>query len=145
MSRSHTTFLRLLAHDDKPAALAAAVDALRSGETCPDVYRTDPAAFAQVPGSPMAYWVSDGLRQKFASLPPLKFGDRDLRSGGSTKNDFRFLIRPRALGGSDAPMNLVTLCQPCHDEINRLTFVIGNWIIWLYGVCRIVRARREDT
>ena len=50
-------------------------------------------------------------------------------------------IRPRALGGSDAPMNLVTLCQPCHDEINRLTFVIGNWIIWFYGVCRIVRAR----
>ncbi|PDV99168.1 hypothetical protein [Candidatus Chloroploca asiatica] len=52
-----TTLLGLLTHDDKAAALAAAIDALRSGAEHPDVYRADPASFAQVPGSPMAYWV----------------------------------------------------------------------------------------
>jgi 5-methylcytosine-specific restriction endonuclease McrA len=50
-------------------------------------------------------------------------------------------IRPRALGGSDAPLNLVTLCQPCHDDLNDMTMRVGNWIIWLNGVCRILRAR----
>ena len=54
-----TVFLRLLAHDDKPAALAQAVDRLRDGEPSPDVHVVDPESFRQVPGSPFAYWVSD--------------------------------------------------------------------------------------
>lgn len=37
MNRSQTTFLRLLAHNDKAAALAASVDALRDGADHPDV------------------------------------------------------------------------------------------------------------
>ena len=47
-----TVFLRLLAHDDKPAALAQAVDRLRDGEASPDVHVVDPESFRQVPGSP---------------------------------------------------------------------------------------------
>jgi hypothetical protein len=57
-----TVFLRLLAHDDKPAALAEAVDRLRDGEPSPDVHVVDPQSFRQVPGSPFAYWVSDRIR-----------------------------------------------------------------------------------
>ena len=37
-----TVFLRLLAKDDKPAALAQAVDRLRDGEPSPDVHIVDP-------------------------------------------------------------------------------------------------------
>jgi hypothetical protein len=52
-----TIFLRLLAHDDKPAALAEAVDCLRDGKAGPDVRVVDPELFRQVPGSPFAYRV----------------------------------------------------------------------------------------
>jgi hypothetical protein len=51
-----TVFLRLLAHDDKPAALAHAVERLRDGEAGADVHVVDPGSFRQVPGAPSAYW-----------------------------------------------------------------------------------------
>jgi len=50
-----TVFLRLLAHDDKPAALAWVVERLRDGEPSPDVFAVDPDSFRQVPGSPFAW------------------------------------------------------------------------------------------
>ena len=37
-----TFFLRLLPHDDKPAALAQTVERLRDGEPSPDVHIVDP-------------------------------------------------------------------------------------------------------
>jgi hypothetical protein len=45
-----TVFLRLLAHDDKPAALAQAVDRLREGTPNPDVFEVEPESFHRVPG-----------------------------------------------------------------------------------------------
>lgn len=53
-----TTFLRLLAADDKAAALRAAAVAARAGQPAPDVFAVDPISFRQVPGAPFAYWVS---------------------------------------------------------------------------------------
>jgi len=86
-----TTFLRLLAHDDKPAALAAAVDALRGGEECPDAFAADPDSFKQVPGSPFAYWVSLHIKHLFVELAAFQSASRSAQAGLSTKNDFRFL------------------------------------------------------
>jgi len=86
-----TIFLRLLAHDDKQTALAAAVDALRSGEACGDVYRAEPTSFRQVPGSPMAYWFSQRLRDKFTSLSPIEKPPREARRGSWAGDDFRYL------------------------------------------------------
>lgn len=63
-----SVFLRLLAHDDKPAALAQAVDRLRDGEPSPDVHVVDPESFRQVPESPFAYWVSEKVRGLFTEL-----------------------------------------------------------------------------
>jgi len=45
-----TVFLRLLAHDDKPAALAQAVERVRDGAASPDVHIVDPESLRQVPG-----------------------------------------------------------------------------------------------
>ena len=57
-----TLFFRLLAHEDKGAALADAVAAVRDGEsTNPVAHRADPQSFHQVPRSPFAYWVSEAL------------------------------------------------------------------------------------
>lgn len=86
-----TTFLRLLAADDKAAALRAATDALHNGTPAPDVYTVDPAFFRQVPGSPFAYWVSESVLSVFKTLPALGSHGRSVHHGLSTKDDPRFL------------------------------------------------------
>jgi hypothetical protein len=66
-------FFRLLSHEDKGAALAAAVAAVRNGGTVAGVvHAVDPAFFRQVPGSPFAYWVSDQIRSVFVTIPALR-------------------------------------------------------------------------
>jgi hypothetical protein len=86
-----TTFLRLLAEDDKASALAAVCARLRQGEADPRVFEVAPSAFDAVPGKPFAYWVSDAVRQTFQRLPPFESEGRTVQHGASTKDDFRFL------------------------------------------------------
>ena len=88
-----TVFLRLLAHDDKPAALAKAVDRLRNGEPSPDIHVVDPESFRKVPGSPFAYWVSEKVRTQFEERQALECPNlnRMARRGVGTNDDFRFL------------------------------------------------------
>ena len=86
-----TLFLRLLAHDDKPAALADAVQCLRDGQPCPDAYAVEPESFRQVPGAPFVYWVRERVRQVFKRLPEFQSAGRRLRLGDHPSNDFRYL------------------------------------------------------
>jgi hypothetical protein len=51
-----TVFLRLLAHDDKPDALALAVERLRDGEPSPDVHVVAPESFRQEAASRGRRW-----------------------------------------------------------------------------------------
>ena len=78
---------RLLEADDKGRALYEAVrkagDARR--------FFADPKTFADVPGSPFAYWASDHARRLFSKLPPLENGSRKAEHGLSTKDDPRYL------------------------------------------------------
>ncbi len=84
-------FLRALEADDKASALRAAIHepaaALGRGQR----FDVDPACFAAVPRSPLAYWVSERLRGLFKALPPFESDGRTLSFGASTKNDFRFV------------------------------------------------------
>jgi hypothetical protein len=86
-----TTFFRLLHHDDKPAALRAAVEALHQQQPPADTYMVDPASFAQVPGSPFAYWVSEKVREVFTELPKFENEERTVKQGLATADDFRFV------------------------------------------------------
>ncbi len=99
---AESLFLRLLPYEDKAAALAEAVAAVREGRTLnpstelragPVVYAVDPASFRQVPGSPFAYWVSERIRRLFTELPPFEDESegRTTRCGLGTLDDFRFL------------------------------------------------------
>ena len=66
-----TTFFRLL-HvpiDAKGDALAERIAALNATCAAEETYTLDPAAFAQIPGSPFAYWVGEDLRAQFQTLP----------------------------------------------------------------------------
>jgi len=91
-SMAESLFLRLLLHDDKAAALAEAVTAVREGRMLnPVVHTIDPASFRQVPGSPFAYWVSERIRHKFTELPQLESQGREVKLGDHPSDDFRYL------------------------------------------------------
>lgn len=61
-----TLCFRVPKHDDKPASLAEAVDAVRSGSQSENLYEVTPESFRLVPGSPFVHWASDRLRKRFA-------------------------------------------------------------------------------
>jgi hypothetical protein len=86
-----TVFFRLLANDDKPAALAQAVDRLRDGEPSPDGHIVDPESFRQVPGSPFAYWVSEKVRRLFTDVASFEGEGRTAHVGLQTNDDFHWL------------------------------------------------------
>ena len=81
-----TTFLRLLEDKDKQSALASAV---RTGGD--NVFEVDPSSFFQVPGAPFAYWVSEAVRQTFKRFPAFDGGERTVKQGLATADDFRFV------------------------------------------------------
>lgn len=80
-----TLFLRVLEAADKATALK---DSISTGAS---TYEVDPSSFAQVPGSPFAYWVSDRIRRLFKELPPFEGEGRTVRQGLATADDFRFV------------------------------------------------------
>lgn len=84
-----TTFIRLLEAEDKAAALARAVEGERAGAPSAGVFKVSPESFAQVPGSPFAYWVSERIRRLFKVLPPYEKEGRTVRIGMKTGDDFR--------------------------------------------------------
>lgn len=87
-----TLFFRLLNHEDKAAALADAIGAVREGrEANTVVHAVDLASFRQVPGSPFAYWVSERVRRLFTELPPFEVEGRWARLGAHGSNDFRYV------------------------------------------------------
>ena len=51
----------------------------------------DPATFLSVPGSPFAYWISDGVRAVYSSSPATESNGRCVRIGIATHDDFRWL------------------------------------------------------
>ncbi|VVO58042.1 hypothetical protein PS900_00649 [Pseudomonas fluorescens] len=81
-----TTFLRLLADKDKQKAL---VNSIRAH--CESVFEVDPASFCQIPGAPFAYWVSEAVRQTFKRFPAFDGGERTVKQGLATADDFRFV------------------------------------------------------
>ncbi|KVS17859.1 hypothetical protein [Burkholderia multivorans] len=86
-----TTFLRLLAENDKREKMASACACLRAGEPDPRVFEVAPNAFDVVPGKPFAYWVSNAVRTTFARLSAFECDERTARQGLATAEDFRFV------------------------------------------------------
>lgn len=86
-----TTFIRLLNADDKPSMLRQVVAEYNNGGANPFVFRVDPQEFKQVPGTPLAYWVSEHVRNVYKSFQPLECNERTARTGLNTTYDFRFV------------------------------------------------------
>ena len=77
--------IRALGEADKAAVLTMAI------ESGADMFRCDPREFSAIPGSPFTYWVGSAPRRLFRALRPLESEGRDVQSGASTMDDFRFL------------------------------------------------------
>lgn len=88
-----TTFFRLL-HvpiEAKGDALAERIAALNAAGAVEETYTLDPAAFAQIPGSPFAYWVGDSIRRLFTDLLCVESENRAVRLGDHPDNQERYL------------------------------------------------------
>lgn len=88
-----TIFLRLLAEEDKGAALLDVCSRQRAEGSAghPLIFEVAPEAFDAVPGKPFAYWVSDAVRESFRQHPAFQSCGRTAASGGKTLDDFRFV------------------------------------------------------
>ena len=83
-----TLFVPLLNVPPDQKALAL-LTALRDGlMATPRVSIED---FKKISGAPFAYWISSAVREQFSSRRPLESDGRDVQSGVSTMDDFRFL------------------------------------------------------
>lgn len=86
-----TVFLGLLNETNKATALRDSVNAFRSKSQDSRIFIIEPSDFREVPGAPFSYWVSSSVRSTFKANPQLESDGRDVQSGASTMNDFRFL------------------------------------------------------
>ena len=87
-----TFFVRLLTKTDKEGILARTIAGICDAQPNNGVlYVVNSQSFSEIPSSPLAYWVSEALRRKFAELPPFASAKRSTRVGLHTGNDFRFV------------------------------------------------------
>jgi hypothetical protein len=105
-----TVFLRVLeaSVDEKPEALLRAAAALHDLGKGSDAFQRaifdrEPKAFASVPGSPFAYWVSEEVRGVFERCHTFASNDRSALVGLQTSDDFRFVrlwweVPPQRMG-----------------------------------------------
>lgn len=73
-----TLFLRLATPHDKEDAMRRMCAELRANIAACDVFEIEIKEFSSIPGSPFAYWSSEGLRKNFRDLPPFEHGRKPL-------------------------------------------------------------------
>lgn len=88
-----TTFLRLLTSpiSYKGDSLRKQIAALNGGMATDAIFLVDTTDFADIPGSPFAYWAEDIIRNIYLSNPPLESDNFHACSGTNTGDDFRFI------------------------------------------------------
>jgi len=87
---SSTTFFKLIASADKKRCLVSAISARRAG-VIEQTFDRNLSAFADLPGAPFAYWVSERTRRVFKDLPQFESEGRAVRFGLASHDDFRWL------------------------------------------------------
>lgn len=123
-SNDPTLFIRALGDEDKASALHVAIS------SCDDARRFSvyPASFAQVPNSPLCYWVSDRVRRLFRELPPFEAEGRTVKQGLATADDFRFVrlwteVPPEKIGAKWFPFAKGGAYSPYYADLH----LVVNW------------------
>lgn len=90
----------------------------------------NPTAFYQIPGSPFAYWVSEHIRKLFADLPSFGGGERTVKQGLATADDFRFVRTWWEI----PPTKIVNgTLETTPEEFNKWTFFGKRWVPFSKG------------
>jgi hypothetical protein len=84
-------FVRLTGSEDKEAAIQDTIARLHNGESSLEAFFSYPRTFAQLPGTPFAYWASKRVRDLFQQLAPFESEGRTVKQGLATSDDFRFV------------------------------------------------------
>lgn len=115
--------LRLLNDDDKAGALLE----LMSNANDSRRFSVSPEDFRQVPNATFCYWVSNGVRRLFVSLPPFKSGDRQACITNSIGDDRRYYrcsweVSPHLVGREKrwAPLSKGGAYSPYHADVHLL-------------------------
>lgn len=90
-SNMSSVFIRAVTADDRGAAVAAAVTALRTDRISRAIFRPDLDRLGQLSGSPVAYWVDPETVAILAALSPFEPHLGVVRQGLSTSDNFRFV------------------------------------------------------
>jgi len=127
---SKTIFLRLLSQDEKGLAIAETTSALHQGKHNQLIFIVDTASFAQVPGTPFAYWVSEKIRRLFKEVPPFESEGRVVRAGLQTSDDNRFV---RAWWEVSAETLVKGTSQMSPEEFRQQTYSGKRWVTFAKG------------
>lgn len=84
-------FIDALGAEDKAPVLLEAIDNARQALSSEAVHIVPLDRFSVIPGSPLAYSVSDQIRDSFKTTPGPEETGKPVRIGLSTKNDERFV------------------------------------------------------
>lgn len=87
----NAAFFRLLMVEDKASRLAEAISELCHCRQDPLVFTVPPEEFRSFRSTPLAYWISKGLRARLTSFPALEGNGAEVRQGVATADDFRFV------------------------------------------------------
>lgn len=123
-----THFFRLLNETDKASALRSTCLAYREGQIDSRVFSLPHDSFDAVPGKPFAYWVSNNVRQAFAVMERFEDGNKTVRQGLATADDFRFVrcyweVRESNAGGKWFPMAKGGAFSPFYADL----YLAVNW------------------
>ncbi|MCA9565712.1 MAG: hypothetical protein KC561_19580, partial [Myxococcales bacterium] len=96
-------FVRLTKETDRPASMRAASANARVHAEDDRVFRVPVEDLAAVPGSPVAYWMTEDLRSIFLRGTALEGRFARVRQGLTTSDDFRFVrtaweVNPSRIG-----------------------------------------------
>ena len=80
-------FIRLVKEEDKATVLKS----ISQGNGDEKRFQVYLNSFNQVPNSPFCYWVSNRIRKLFSILPLMGSQERNIKSGLTTGDDFRFI------------------------------------------------------
>ncbi|MBP7868696.1 MAG: BREX-1 system adenine-specific DNA-methyltransferase PglX [Firmicutes bacterium] len=119
-----TLFIRALGDEDKASALHEAISNREDAKR----FSVYPASFAQVPNSPLCYWVSDHVRRLFQELPPFESERRTVKQGLATADDFRFVrlwteVSPEKIGTKWFPFAKGGAYSPYYADLH----LVVNW------------------
>jgi hypothetical protein len=130
-TRGSATFIRVVDGRNEAEKERLLLDAVIN-KTPGVFFECDPERFRRVPGQPIAYWLSDDVVERFASLPPIS-DHADARSGMATGDNGRFLRLWHEVSWSCIGLGLADAVAARHSRRKWVPYNKGGGFRKWYG------------